>query len=496
MNKISMKQYHIFVLVIGSILILLSVLHTNIWFDEAYSVKMAENSFVDIWKIGSHDVHPVFYYFLLHIVFLIFGKSILAYRIFSSLCIIGVGILGYTLIRKDFGEKVGLYYSILALFLPFAATYSSEIRMYTLGLFIGTIFSVYAYRIYNNKEFVLKDYVIFGVSSILLCYTHYYGLVFAGVLNFILLVYLIAKRNAKKKGLKTFLIIAAIQIALYLPWLMVFISQLNNVSHGFWISLSFPNTLYEVLSTQFRGNLSLTFGLIYSVVIIVYLLYRLISMIKNRNEEKDSYKPALLSFLLYLAIVLLVYVVSVIMQPILVYRYLLVISSLMIFAISYVLGKDNNKVISFIIISGVFIISAINYYYIINENYDESNYEALLYIEDNIKDGDIILYRNAINGCVVTSEISMTKDNLSYFYDKDHWNVDEAYKAFGKSLVIKQELGDILDNYAGRIFVVESGNSSELYDEINSIYLINTIDHREFKQKYKSYTYSIYMIEK
>jgi uncharacterized membrane protein len=484
------------VLLLGSIFILLSVLHTNIWFDEAYSVKMAENSFVDIWKIGSHDVHPIFYYFLLHIVFLIFGKSIIAYRIFSALCIIGVGIIGYTLIRKDFGEKVGLYYSILALFLPFAATYSSEIRMYTLGLLIGSIFSVYAYRIYNNKEFVLKDYIIFGISSILLCYTHYYGLVFAGVLNFILLVYLIVKRKTKKKEIETFSIIAIIQIVLYLPWLMVFLSQLNSVSHGFWISLSFPNTLFEVLSTQFRGNLSLIFGLVYSLIILVYLFYRLVVMIKNRKEEKDSYKPALLSFILYVAITLLVYIVSVVMQPILVYRYLLVISSLMIFAISYVLGKDNSKIVPFLIIIGVFIISIINYYYLIKENYDKSNYEAIMYVEENIRDGDIILYRNAINGCVITSEISMEKDNISYFYDKDHWNVDEAYKAFGSSLMIKQELADILDDYSGRIFIIDSGNSSELYNEINGLYLIDTIDHREFKQKYKSYTYSIYMVEK
>ena len=74
--------------------------------------------------------------------------------------------------------------------------------------------------------------------------------------------------------------------------------------------------------------------------------------------------------------------------------------------------------------------------------------------------------------------------------------MDEAYKAFGKQLVIKQDLGEILDNYRGRIFIVESGGSSELFDEVNNLYQIDVIEHKEFKQKYKSYTYSVYMVEK
>ena len=110
MKKINNKTIHIIILLLGSIFICLSIFHTSLWFDETYSVGMANHSLVDIWKIGGNDVHPVLYYWLLRIVCLITGGSILAYRIFSAIPIILLGVIGYTHIRKDFGEKTGFIF--------------------------------------------------------------------------------------------------------------------------------------------------------------------------------------------------------------------------------------------------------------------------------------------------------------------------------------------------------------------------------------------------
>ncbi len=70
------KYIHITLIVLGSIFVLLSSFHTNLWFDESYSVSMAKNSFADIWRIGSTDVHPVLYYFMLKVVGLLTGNRI------------------------------------------------------------------------------------------------------------------------------------------------------------------------------------------------------------------------------------------------------------------------------------------------------------------------------------------------------------------------------------------------------------------------------------
>ena len=56
---------HIALIIIGAIFISVSIFHSNMWFDESYSVAMARHSFSEIWQIGGTDVHPILYYFCL-----------------------------------------------------------------------------------------------------------------------------------------------------------------------------------------------------------------------------------------------------------------------------------------------------------------------------------------------------------------------------------------------------------------------------------------------
>ena len=127
LKKVKLSQWHIAVIVIGIIFVSLGAFHGNVWFDEAYSVGMARQTFGEIWTIGGNDVHPVLYYWLLRIINLVVGQSIMAYRIFSVIPIAIMIILGYTHIRKDFGEKTGFIFSFLAAFLPEMATYAIEV---------------------------------------------------------------------------------------------------------------------------------------------------------------------------------------------------------------------------------------------------------------------------------------------------------------------------------------------------------------------------------
>ena len=93
---IKTKIIHLAVIVAGIIFILLPAFHTGLWFDESYSVAIANKGFAEIWQITGNDVHPALYYWLLHIVYMIFGSNIIAYRLLSTLAIAILGILGYT----------------------------------------------------------------------------------------------------------------------------------------------------------------------------------------------------------------------------------------------------------------------------------------------------------------------------------------------------------------------------------------------------------------
>ena len=168
------KVIHLSIIILGIIFILIPAFHTNIWFDESYSIAIANKSFSEIWTITGHDVHPALYYWMLHIINLIFGSHILIYRLFSVLSIVILGIIGYTHVRKDFGEKTGILFSFFTYFLPIMNTYAQEIRMYSWTCLIVTLMAIYGYRFYksvkeNNEKNKIKNLCLFGIFSICSC---------------------------------------------------------------------------------------------------------------------------------------------------------------------------------------------------------------------------------------------------------------------------------------------------------------------------------------
>ena len=167
---------------------ILAGLHTNIWFDETYTLGLVNHNFIDLLKIGAADVHPLFYYVFAKFFTLFTGNSIISLRIFSILGMIILSILGYTHIRKDFGEKTGIIYSFLSMFLPVMLLYSSEIRMYSWAAVLVTLTGIYAYRIVR-KESNKKNWILFAIFSLLSAYTHYFAMMAIGIINLMLFAY-------------------------------------------------------------------------------------------------------------------------------------------------------------------------------------------------------------------------------------------------------------------------------------------------------------------
>lgn len=484
---------NIIIIILGTIFISLGAFHINIWFDESYSVAISNHSFSEIWNIGGNDVHPVFYYMMLKIVSLIFGNNILVFRLFSIVPIVILSILGITHIRKDYGERTGIIFSFLTLFLPIIAAYSSEIRMYTWVMLFVTITAIYANRIYKN-ELSIKNWVIFALFSLLSAYTHYYGLMFAGIINVILFIYLLKNRKGKNKDLKIFIIQAIVECLLYVPWLYYFIKQLTSVGGGYWIKLEFPDILYNVLGIQYMGSLSNIFGFCFAICLYIYLGF----VIYRCKKERISVKNARNSLLLYVLIVFIAFLISL-KSPILYPRYLMTITGLLIFFIADIMAKEKSKYITIEICIIIFVTSLISNINIINNNYDNTNMNQIEYLEENIKDDDIIVYSDIGNGSVFAVYF---KDNKQYFYNGDHWNVEEAYKAYGPQMETVEDL-DFLKDYKGRIWIIDSIDSSFYNDKFKTDDY-KVIDSKVIKTKYPSsfdtnysgYEYNLILIEK
>ncbi len=307
-------MFHGLVVLLGFAFILTGAFHGNVWFDESYSVAIANHSFQDIWRIGSGDVHPVLFYWCLHVLNLVFGQNVLVYRLFAAAGTLALALLGLFVVRRDFGRRVGLAFSALSLFLPYMAFMAVEIRMYSWASFSVALCAFMAWRIAcamraqgaveQNGWWVrigcdprlgrmrkwagapCRWWMGFFVASLMSAYLHYYGVLSAFIINLFLLVFcvkqVLARRGSRAgrdglkaasasvgqavpefapapspaKGLAVFLVGAVVQVVLYAPWLLVLVGQVGVVSSGtYWSDATFPRTfiewvLYPVYTSQ------------------------------------------------------------------------------------------------------------------------------------------------------------------------------------------------------------------------------------------------------
>lgn len=155
MNKkqfLKENKLHITIILLGIISLLIPAFHSNIWFDESYSIGIVRHSFSEIWTIGGNDVHPILYYWMLKVVNIIFGENIIIYRIFSVLGVSILSIIGLTHVKKDFGKNTALLFSFLSLFLPVMLNYALEIRMYSWTILFVTLMMIYLNRFIKTKS--------------------------------------------------------------------------------------------------------------------------------------------------------------------------------------------------------------------------------------------------------------------------------------------------------------------------------------------------------
>lgn len=483
MKKINNKTIHILILLLGSIFICLSIFHTSLWFDETYSVGMANHSLVDIWKIGGNDVHPVLYYWLLRIVSLITGSSILAYRIFSAIPIILLGVIGYTHIRKDFGEKTGMLFSFLALFIPASTVYANQIRMYSWAALILTLFFIYSYRLYKG-EHSLKNWLIFFGLSLCSIYIHYYGLMAAGITNVLLLLFFI--KNKDIKSIRNIVISGIVQLVLYIPWLIYFVGQLEHVSDGFWIKLQLEDKL-KILASQYLIGESLYPAVVLAVILLVYLI---ISLIRKRKEI--DIKPVIFAIIIYLLVIIGAIVVEKVLKtPILYHRYLFVVIGLYIFAFSYMLSKESNKYILAIICLTILGFGITNCVYQVKHNYNKENLKVVNFFKENLKEDDEIIYRHIGAGSIV----AVNFNNKQYFYNPENWNVEKAYKAYGPQMQT-YITDEFKKDFGNRIWVIDTYDDA-VYDEFFNNDEYKVITETEFSTDYnETYKYKIRLVER
>jgi mannosyltransferase len=221
--------------------------YQSLWYDEAVSIHLATKDLAALTLHTAGDIHPPLYYYLLHFWVLVAGSSEFSAAFLSLLFGLILVALSYRLAREACGSNVGLLTAFLIAVSPFNLWYSQEMRMYTLGAFLGltTLYCLMrlAGLLRRGDRTVAREekfrgrgaawpfwigYVLAGAAGL---YTLYYFVFLLLFENLFVFVWWLAGRRSGRTGTLTLASWAAAQVltvVLYLPWLPTVVRQALN----------------------------------------------------------------------------------------------------------------------------------------------------------------------------------------------------------------------------------------------------------------------------
>lgn len=192
--------------------------------DEAYTYNLVTgNSFAGMLRQTAGDIHPPLYYIYVKLATLLFGTDLLVFKLCSVSCTVWVMLLGVTLVRKRWGNRVAFLFIMAAGLGPQFVFYAVYVRMYSMELFFVTLCGLLAYEIWTeNKRW---QWILFTASALGGAYTHYFAIVPLAVIYGFLMAGLIWKN---RKAIRRFAGCCVCTVLGYLPWLGVMLRSFQG----------------------------------------------------------------------------------------------------------------------------------------------------------------------------------------------------------------------------------------------------------------------------
>lgn len=340
-------------------------------------------NYFSVYQNQARDVHPPFFYYLVHLTSTLFYNNFTKYIIFSINLVFFIGVL---LIIKKIVESL----NHKELVIPTMILYGASIgcistvmfqRMYMMVTFFSILYLYFIIKFIKN-DFKIKDKFWFILTIILGFLTQYYFCIYIVLIFIILSIYLLLNKKYKKwfDFLKLHVISALIGIVIY-PFCIedIFFSY-----RGIGSSEAKTKTFLE--SLQYYGNQLIDlFGL---QNIIYLLIIGLIIAVIHKINKKEILKNKLNIIVIFLPIILFIMTISKI-APFLgenyTSRYMMLLFPVISIAILYILTFlfDNKKTI-FIVGLSISLLLSINGLYNNTPVYLYKDYEkAMELAKDN-----------------------------------------------------------------------------------------------------------------
>lgn len=257
----------------------------SVWFDEGYSIMVAQRPVSELVELIKVDAHPPLYYLYLKAWGTMFGWSELSLRISSALPgALAVGFM-VAILRRLFTANVAIATAPFLVLAPFLTRYNYEIRMYALVCFIGVLATWLLLKAHQSKSTLW--WLAYACVVAIGMYTLYMSVVI-WIAHALWLVYTDLKYR-KNIFLQKQWLFYGLAVVAFLPWLPIVNQQLNNSAlppHVTQLSLeAVVNTIMLITSYTpiWKASIIVISGVMLSIVLLLWLL---ILIRRQKNKEQ------------------------------------------------------------------------------------------------------------------------------------------------------------------------------------------------------------------
>lgn len=201
----------------------------SIWYDEGVSLYLAGLDIPAMIQHTAGDIHPPLYYALLHFWIGLAGRGEFAANFLSLLFGLMLIPMVYRMARALGFPRAGLWAALLTAISPYHIWYAQEMRMYTLGAWLGLISAGGLWLALKSQRRRRFGWVAYTLSAAGGLYTLYYFAFLLIALNIWALAEIWAwDRGQRRPTLERWMLAQAGVLLLYGPWLSAAFRQATN----------------------------------------------------------------------------------------------------------------------------------------------------------------------------------------------------------------------------------------------------------------------------
>ena len=452
---------------------------SDIWYDELFTMGLADQPLGKLISITARDVHPPLYYMIVKLFVDAAGafsgsiQPVAAAKLVSVLPFLLCDLYGLMLVRKRFGMLTAGLFCFLLSAMPGLPGYMVEVRMYGFAMFFVTALMLHGYELvleYSGREQPRKrNWIFLTLYAVAACYTHYFACVAAMAVYLYLLIALF-----KKKGWRMTLLSGMICAVAFAPWLFLAVAgQVKAVSANYWIEPVSFRTLLGCVKFLFMPQLggekeNLATALILLLLYGGLLLARLLSYLKQEREERNREEMFfLLGALGCLAsTVVFGFLASILIRPIFVYRYMLPAAGVFWLVFAICAGKQPKGDRTALILSLlIFSLGVRNYRtFYGDEMWKRTQMEKALVVLNEIGSEDILIFNFGQLQAVISYYLEndsylwyeSTEKLITEMYPQDHSLVEDEFSDEEGLRRLQELLGT-----GKRVWFLGSGNARD-----------------------------------